>query len=699
MRQREMSFLQPALLLGLPLALLPVLIHLINQHRHRTVQWAAMMFLLDARKLTKGLARLRQLLILAMRVLAVAALVFAASRPLSGGWVGLAGGRADTVLVLLDRSATMEQQHPETRESKRLAALDRLGGLLERTASGSEVLLIDSATLEITRLEDPRALASIPQTAPTATAADIPALLSRALDYLRTDASGRVDLWLASDLRHPSWDPSSDRWSAIRAELASRETARLALLAFADPPEDNLSVRVEGVRRRPAPEGLQLVMDLTVQRQGYRDGMPPLTIPVEFTLNGSRTVEEMTVDGPELVRLGYVLPLGEGNETGWGRIDLPADENLADNTAYFVYDEPPVRLTAILSDHAPTAEAIRAAATSATDPSLSFEAVHLRLDEAARIPWEEASLLFWHAPLPSPESNEAAFLSQFLDSGRSLVLLPPRESQVDDRDFLGVRWEAWRERDEAALDLGWWRSDSGLLAHTRSGAPLPVDELELFRVRSFAGEAQPLLRLEDGTAVLARGTVPTRGALYLWGTLPDASHSTLATDGIVFFVMLHRALEEGAAAVSSARERDTGPEAFASAASRAPRETPDRSLGRRALDTLASAESLTPPELLPGAFVLEGESGETSLLALNRPAAVDDPRVLSEDAVATLLDGVDYRFVSDSVNSGSSLASEIWRLFLVLMALALLVEAILSLPPAASERAPSFTPARPRTDP
>ncbi|MBP6785194.1 MAG: BatA domain-containing protein, partial [Verrucomicrobiales bacterium] len=36
-----MSFLQPILLVGLPLALLPVIIHLINQHRHRTVRWAA----------------------------------------------------------------------------------------------------------------------------------------------------------------------------------------------------------------------------------------------------------------------------------------------------------------------------------------------------------------------------------------------------------------------------------------------------------------------------------------------------------------------------------------------------------------------------------------------------------------------------------------------------------------------------------
>jgi len=80
-----MSFLQPILLLGLPLMLLPIIIHLINRHRHRTVQWAAMMFLLDAKRMTKGMARIRQILILLMRVLAIAALIFAAGRPMASG--------------------------------------------------------------------------------------------------------------------------------------------------------------------------------------------------------------------------------------------------------------------------------------------------------------------------------------------------------------------------------------------------------------------------------------------------------------------------------------------------------------------------------------------------------------------------------------------------------------------------------------
>ncbi len=87
-----MSFLQPWLLLGLPLVALPIIIHLINQRRFQTVRWGAMMFLLTANRMARGYARLRQWLIMAFRMLAIAGLVFAVSRPLASGWLGLAAG-------------------------------------------------------------------------------------------------------------------------------------------------------------------------------------------------------------------------------------------------------------------------------------------------------------------------------------------------------------------------------------------------------------------------------------------------------------------------------------------------------------------------------------------------------------------------------------------------------------------------------
>src|SRR5580693_4279075 len=100
-----MLFLQPIILVALPLVALPIVIHLINQRRYQSIRWAAMMFLLTANRMSRGYARLRQWLILMFRMLAIAGLLFAVSRPMASGWFGkAAGGRADTTIILLDRS-------------------------------------------------------------------------------------------------------------------------------------------------------------------------------------------------------------------------------------------------------------------------------------------------------------------------------------------------------------------------------------------------------------------------------------------------------------------------------------------------------------------------------------------------------------------------------------------------------------------
>lgn len=668
-----MSFLQPILLIGLPLALLPVIIHLINQHRHRTVKWAAMMFLLDARKLTRGVARLRQILILALRVLAVLCLVFAAGRPLAGGWLALTGGQPDTVLILLDRSASMEQQIIETGESKRSAAISKLSDLLEKTASNSNIVLIDSATLEPTPIPEPSAMAEIPQVSATATQADIPLMVQRALDYLDTDKSGRADIWLASDLRQSDWETGSGKWQSLRTDLASRETVRLFLLNYPETESQNFSVSVSNVKRRRSPGGMQLVMDLRIRHPAGE--MTDVTLPVEFTINGTRTVEEMTVKSGEMVRLGYVVPLRQSDRRGWGRIDLPADGNLTDNTAYFVFGEEAVRQTVIVSDDPITARALSAAAGATVDPGVSYETTTITSDQLTRIPWEETALLIWHAPLPDPDTPVAALIKQHAASGRALILLPPLENAMD--ELFGFQWGEWIESTPDFLPIEWWRTGSGLLANTRSGDPLPVGDLSIFRNRSLDGDHEALMRAEGGETLVARITTGTAGSVYAIGTLPRTDYSSLATEGVVFFVMIHRALAEGANAVASAQFTQVGSEVLPSGE---PFTLIDSAGGRLSPDS---------GTLLPAALAVSRDVGEDRLVALNRPGSEDSPGLVSPEALDSLFEGVEFRQISDELDSGSSLVSEVWRAFLIAMALALLVEAILCVPPKSEKAEPS----------
>src|SRR3984885_16054331 len=141
-----MTFLQPTLLLALPLAAVPVIIHLIHPYRRRQIKWAAMIFLRAAQRMNKGLSRLRQILILALRVLAVAAIILVVTRPLSGGWLGLTGGAPDTVMILLDRSASMSQKNVATGVSKLTGGLQNVSkAITDAVGTHSHLVLIDSA--------------------------------------------------------------------------------------------------------------------------------------------------------------------------------------------------------------------------------------------------------------------------------------------------------------------------------------------------------------------------------------------------------------------------------------------------------------------------------------------------------------------------------------------------------------------------
>ena len=53
-----MTFLEAAPLVALPVAALPVIIHLVHLYRRKQVPWAAMMFLRAAQKMSQGFSRL-----------------------------------------------------------------------------------------------------------------------------------------------------------------------------------------------------------------------------------------------------------------------------------------------------------------------------------------------------------------------------------------------------------------------------------------------------------------------------------------------------------------------------------------------------------------------------------------------------------------------------------------------------------------
>lgn len=93
----------------------PVLIHLINMLRHRRVDWAAMEFLLVSQKKNRTWIVLKQLLLLLMRMAAVATVVYVLAQPRLHNRFGHLFGTTETHhIVLLDDSFSMSDRWADT---------------------------------------------------------------------------------------------------------------------------------------------------------------------------------------------------------------------------------------------------------------------------------------------------------------------------------------------------------------------------------------------------------------------------------------------------------------------------------------------------------------------------------------------------------------------------------------------------------
>jgi hypothetical protein len=644
------------LLAALPLVALPIIIHLINQRRYQTIRWAAMMFLLAANRMSRGYARLRQWLIMAFRMAAIAALIFAVSRPLAGGWLGLtAGGLADTTIVLLDRSPSMQQVGPDIRGSKLDTGRRQLAQTLQ-TLGSARWALIESTTNQPRELDSAADLLTSPGTTPASASADLPAMLLSARDYLKANKAGRTEIWICSDLRANDWNPDSGRWQLVRDGLRELpQSVRLHLLAYPQPAPENLSVRVTDVRRRKTANGAELLLTLRIIGEG--PSADRQSVPVQFEIDGARSEASVELVEGSAELKDYRIPLEKGRERGWGRVSIPADANASDDDFWFVFEQPVPRRAIVVIEDPPAASALELAAAVSPDRGVSHHAEVLTPSQIADVDWNQVSLLLWQAPLPEPEVGKQ--IEAFVDHGGSAIFFPAR--LPGSGELFGVHWTSWVKGKVGAGAVLTWRGDQDLLAHTQSGMPLPVGQLQVHKHCGIAGELTPLANLRDGAPLLGRVTTD-RGSAYFCATTASGADSSLASDGVVFYVLVQRALTSGATALGSTQQLTAGP------------------LGRR--DATSWRRVAGGDDALSTDFSFHRgvyQAGDR-LLAVNRAPGEAPAPILAGRRVDALFQGLDFARVDDRAGSTGSLIQEIWRLFLVSMMGAMIVEAALCLP-------------------
>ncbi len=644
-----MTVLQPLLLWGTTLAALPILIHLLNRLRFKTVSWGAMQFLRRLARYSSRSSRLRHYLILACRALALALLAMAMARPLAGGWLGRLRGRsAEVVLLLLDRSASMERVDA-LGVSLRERAIEQLEQIPAELLRGSRIVLFDSAFRTAREIATVAAIRDLEWSAPTDTAAHWPSLLEAAADWIDEQQPGGVDIWMLSDAQTSNWRPDSRDWQTLNRRLAEGRTKVRVRGLIIEAPDDRPNAAIQARDVAPQPDGsFELLYRLT--------GVAAESLPAVLLTDGTRTQRPLAM--PAAVVDGAERLAGEG--LGWAGIELPADANPADNAAWFVFGPAPEGMVWVQAENDDVRQRLRHAfrPARATDPH------PVRDWPRAGLPaLEDAALVVWQGAPPT--ADDAAGLDAFIRAGGILLALPPETESVplaeapDDAWFWGAAEAAPPERVWRATE---WDQIAGPFAHTLVGESLPLGEIGIRRRVSFrSSDREPAYaeaRFDDRYPLLLRMN-RGGGRVYALTSLPLPEWSDL-WDGRVWVPMLWRLREEGARRLGQFRMGICGTW------------HPDLENGAWTAVGDDDGAASRDPRIRAGVF-----RRGNRLMALNRPEEEDDPKRLNPAELQALLPEVTANVLRTTGGEAQPTDVSVW--LLVAAALCILAEAALAL--------------------
>src|SRR5829696_1750511 len=145
------AFVTPAFFVaGIALAAIPIVIHILNRRRYKTVNWAAMEFLLRAMKKNRRRLKFEQWILLATRCLLVFLIATALARPLGckdSTLASIAGQRSGLHVIVIDNSFSMAYEAGRPNAATHLDRAKQLSKeLIETFNAGGEAISIVTAS-------------------------------------------------------------------------------------------------------------------------------------------------------------------------------------------------------------------------------------------------------------------------------------------------------------------------------------------------------------------------------------------------------------------------------------------------------------------------------------------------------------------------------------------------------------------------
>lgn len=412
-----MAFLNPFVLLGLLAAAIPLIIHLFNFRKPKRVDFSSLAFLRELEKRTMRRVRLRQLVLLLLRTLAIACLVLAFARPTkTSAWEGVFGDRSPTAMaVVIDNSLSMAMR--DVNGAYIDQAKDLASALIDGAQPGDELFIVptamsfDAKPLDFVSRE--AALDAVQVLGVLAGAENLSSALSRAASLLENASNPVREIFLISDLQ------SSTLIDSIQAVVP--EGIQLTLLPIGERDHANTAVIDAEVESRIVEPGRPVQLSATLARFGEEsDGYG-----VSVFLEGERVAQSAAdlPDGTSEIVPFTFTPV----RSGWlgGEVRIEPDEAEWDDVHYFALHAPEAQRVLVIRGTNARADLVTVAlGVAAERGTLDITQADESNLAAAGVDNFDAVVLVGPEEL---SSGEVALLESYVDQGGGLLLFPGDE--------------------------------------------------------------------------------------------------------------------------------------------------------------------------------------------------------------------------------------------------------------------------------
>ena len=409
-----MLFASPYFLLGLLAIAIPVIIHLFNFRRFRKIWFSNVRFIRDIQLQTRKQSRLRHLIILALRILAVAALSIAFAQPYipSGDHNGRRGGQ-NAVSIFADNSFSMEaasdrgQLLDEARYSaEEIAAAypaatpfqlltSDFSGMQQRFISRDE-LLEQTAIMDYSPMH--RKLSEV---------------ITRQTDLMSSASQKNKDLYVISDFQLSFFDPENIRFDS---------TVRVHLIPLKANPTPNIYIDTCWFASPVHQPGQNVKLTARVRNVSEQDYEK---VPLKLLINGRQKAVSsfnLTAGSETTVSLSW-SDLEAGSRMGV--LELTDHPVVYDDRFYFSYEV--LARIPILSVHRSQPN-VYLNALLGNDSSLTWvRNTDRALDYSS---FKQYSFLILDE-LPEIPSGLADEVASFVSKGGSVLIIPAADADAD----------------------------------------------------------------------------------------------------------------------------------------------------------------------------------------------------------------------------------------------------------------------------